>query len=160
MQAEWCRGRVYPHLLHHPPHHHPSSLLPRPIRHPAAALHPPFPRTGPIPKIPLNQITHPPVPRPLCVAGLPVGDYGGVRGRAQVRVWAKVGIRQLPGVVGLPRIALLATEVRKRQQRPPLPPRLLLGTDGPTADLTAGLRSTATPSPCPFPCCRRPSSPR
>ena len=49
----------------------------------------------------------------------------------QVRVRAKVRIRQLPGVVGLPGFALFAAKVRKGKQRPPLPPRLLLGTDGP-----------------------------
>ncbi len=65
------RSTRSPRILHHPPHHHPSSFLPRPIPHPAAAFPPPLLRFSPVLKIPPHHPTLLPVPRvpfmsPVC----------------------------------------------------------------------------------------------
>ena len=46
----------------------------------------------------------------------------------QERVWAEVGIRQLPGMVGLSGVALFAPKVSEGKEGFPMPPRLFLAT--------------------------------
>jgi hypothetical protein len=89
------------------------------------------PRFSPIAKITLYHLNPLPVPRipfvsQICQLAIMMTPAAA----PQERVCAKVRIRQLPGMVGLSGLVLFTAKVRKGKQRPPLPPRLLLGTDG------------------------------